>query len=337
LSRICGELNHNCLSHKGGTPIRGQMDRHYSDTVEYIMVAAVIVLYRPDLPLLDRLLRSVGHQVEKIIVIDNTPGSTADFSSFFNPYRASISYLPLGENKGIATAQNIGIRLVMDTGCSHVLLLDQDSALSEDMVKKLLDSERQLIQAGEQVAAVGPLFIDEKTGKRSFAIRRARIGVHRVRIDMSCHEPLQTDHLIASGALIRISAFQSVGMMRDDLFIDWVDIEWCMRAQYKGYTCYIIPDAVMRHSIGDGNVRILGKDINLHSDIRNYYMIRNATYLLRLKSMRKWRIVTAIKVIKYILFYSFYSTHKWKTAAILLRAFMDGATGRLGESTRGVG
>ena len=295
------------------------------------MVAAVIVLYKPHMPLLGRLLRSVVGQVEKIFVIDNTPGSTADFSSFLDQYQANISYVPLGENKGIATAQNIGIRQVMDTDCSHVLLLDQDSVLSADMVKKLLGSESQLIQAGEKVAAVGPLFIDEKTGKRSFAIRRARIGVHRVSIDASCHEPLQTDHLIASGTLIRISAFQAVGMMRDDLFIDWVDIEWCMRAQYKGYTCFIVPGAVMRHSLGDGNVRILGTDIYLHSDLRNYYMIRNATYLIRLKSMKPWRVIIGFKVFKYLIFYSMYSSDRVKSAKLLSKALCDGIGARLGK------
>jgi rhamnosyltransferase len=219
----------------------------------------------------------------------------------------------------------------MDTGCSHVLLLDQDSALSEDMVQNLLASENHLINAGQKVAAVGPLFVDEKTGKRSFAIRGARIGVNRIPINISCHEPLQTDHLIASGALIRVSGLQSIGMMRDDLFIDWVDIEWCMRAQFNGYTCYIIPDAVMRHSIGDGNVRILGKDINLHSDLRNYYMIRNATYLIRLKSMKSWRVVIGFKVLKYLIFYSIYSQHRVKSTRLLWRALLDGVWGRLGK------
>lgn len=300
------------------------------------MVVAVIVLYNPDIPLLDRLLRSVIGQVEKIFVIDNTPRSAADSSIFFDQYQNDILYVPLGENKGIAAAQNIGIRKGMDANCSHVLLLDQDSALSTDMVKKLLLAESELLRTGQKVAAVGPLFIDEKTDKRSFAIRRTFLGVKRISIDAHCHKPLQTDHLIASGALIRTTVFRSIGVMRDDLFIDWVDIEWCMRAQYSGYTSYIIPDAVMRHSIGDGNVRILGKDINLHSDLRNYYMIRNATYLLRLKSMRRWRVVTAIKVIKYILFYSLYSAHRWKTTTLLLRAFVDGVTGRLGKFTQSV-
>lgn len=135
------------------------------------MVAAVIVLYNPAVPLLDRLLRSTAGQVEKMFIIDNTTGSSEKFSSYFHNYEGRVSYLPLGDNKGIATAQNIGIRRSMDAGYSHVLLLDQDSALPLDMVKKLLDAEHRLLSEGKKVAAVGPLFVDEKTGRLPKAIR----------------------------------------------------------------------------------------------------------------------------------------------------------------------
>ena len=40
-----------------------------------------------------------------------------------------VSYVPLGKNRGIAEAQNIGIDLSIKGEYSHVLLLDQDSAL----------------------------------------------------------------------------------------------------------------------------------------------------------------------------------------------------------------
>ena len=78
--------------------------------------------------------------------------------------------------------------------------------------------------------------------------------------------------------------------MREDLFIDWVDIEWCLRAESQGLESYIVPSAIMMHSIGDDTVRVLGRDINLHSDLRNYYMVRNATYLLRVSTMRRCRM-----------------------------------------------
>lgn len=296
------------------------------------MVAAVIVLYNPDMLLLDRLMRSVVGQVDKIYVIDNTPGSTADFSSFFDQYQANISYVPLGENRGIATAQNVGIRASMDAGYSHVLLLDQDSALPQDMVNKLLDAEGELVRAGEKVAAVGPLFVDEKTGSFSRAIRHSYLRVHKIAVDQNLRKPVATDYVIASGSLIRMCVFADVGMMLDELFIDWVDIEWGMRAKGRGYKSYIIPGTLLHHSVGDAAITILGREISLHSDVRNYYIVRNSTYLLRFKSMGwEWRTATIPRIPKYIVTYFWYSDHRMRSLNLLLHAFLDGIRGKLGR------
>ncbi len=295
-------------------------------------VAAIVVLYHPDPLLLDRLLRSVMGQVEKIFVIDNTPGSTADRSSFFDQYQGNISYLALGENKGIATAQNVGIRKGTDAGYSHVLLLDQDSALPPGMVKKLLDAESKLILAGENIAAVGPLFVDEKTGNFSRAIRYSYLRIHKIAVDQSSWRPVETDYLIASGSLIRSVAFFDIGVMLEELFIDSVDIEWGLRAKNLGYKSYIIPSIRMMHSIGDGFVQFLGRKINLHGDIRHYYLVRNAAYLLRIRHMGiEWRLVTLLKIPQYVLFYSFYSKNRLKSIKLLLAAILDGMYGKLGR------
>lgn len=298
------------------------------------MIAAVVVVYCPNLALLDRLLQSVIEQVDRIFVIDNTPESSVALSSpFFERYSQPISYLPLGENKGIATAQNIGIRQSLNTGHSHVLLLDQDSALRPGMVDRLLTAERNLILAGKQVGAVGPLFIDEKTGKHSFGIRPGRFRVKRISLDIYSDDPVETEYLIASGSLIRMSVLNSIGLMKDELFIDWVDIEWGLRARTDGYRSFIVPKAIMIHSIGDATVRVFGKDINIHSDIRNYYMIRNATYMLRLTSMQKWRLITTIKILQYVVFYSLYSNHRWQNLNLFVNAVIHGIRGKLGRLT----
>jgi rhamnosyltransferase len=121
-------------------------------------------------------------------------------------------------------------------------------------------------------------------------------------------------------------------MMRDELFIDWVDIEWGLRARALGYKSYIIPSIRMMHSIGDSFVPFLGKNINLHGDIRHYYLVRNATFLLRIRHMgSEWRMVTLLKIPQYVLFYSFYSRNRLKSIRLLLRALRDGVSGKLGR------
>ncbi len=305
----------------GGTLVEGNQSAR---------VAAVLVLYQPSPELLDRLLRSLAGQVQRILVIDNSPQPTPGLPSHFDGI-AGASYRSLGTNTGIATAQNMGIQQAFDEGCTHVLFLDQDSALPSHMIEDLLAAEQQLLQSDENVASVGPVFRDEKTGELSPAIRHRGLRVRKIKITPSQTVPVEADYLISSGSLVRTSVLRRVGVMRDELFIDWVDIEWGLRARRYGLQCFLIPTVIMTHSIGDASVRVLAKRINLHNDVRNYYIVRNATYLLRLPTMGwSWRIITFFKIPQYVVFYSWHSANRWKSVALLLRAVWDGLLGRVG-------
>lgn len=297
------------------------------------MIAAIVVLYKPDSGLLDRLICSAAPQVDHLFVIDNTPGSAAVGEVFFQRYRPfCISYQALGDNKGVALAQNVGIAAAARDGYSRVLLLDQDSALPADMVAKLSLTEQALLASGNKVAAVGPLFMDEKTGSFAKAIRHNLIFVRRLDVDNSSDRPVEADYLISSGSLIRLSVLREVGVMREELFIDWVDVEWGLRARDKGYKCYIVPNVVMKHSIGYSSVTAFGKEINLHNDVRNYYIVRNATYLLWCRSMGwQWRAALALRIPQYVLFYSWYSPQRLNCLKLLVEAVGHGLRGRLGR------
>ena len=294
------------------------------------MVAAVIVLYYPELSLLQRLIETLVGQVDMILVIDNTPLPIRAVQDLITNCEEQIHYEALGDNRGIASAQNIGIRRGLEAGASHILLLDQDSALPPRMVQNLVDAESELLRQGNAVAAVGPVFADEKTGALSCAVRHGLLRVKRIQIDQSSTNPVESDNLIASGSLIRATVLQQVGLMREELFIDWVDVEWCHRARSYGFHSYIIPSIVMTHSIGDSAVRIFGKEINLHSRIRDFYIVRNATFLLREPRMGwRWRLVTMINVPKHIVVHSWFSQQKWKTLGFLAIAVMDGLRGNM--------
>jgi GT2 family glycosyltransferase len=79
------------------------------------------------------------------------------------------------------------------------------------------------------VGAVGPAYLDEKTGCYSKVIRFGRLFSKSINIRPNDDEPIQADFLIASGSLIRVSVFNKIGLMREDLFIDGVDVEGGVR------------------------------------------------------------------------------------------------------------
>lgn len=295
-------------------------------------VAAIIVLFHPQAAKLSQLIESVASQVAKVFVIDNTPGASEIGAHLSSSDGKHVRYIPLGDNLGIAKAQNVGLQAALAGHHSHVLLLDQDSVVPSGMVDKLLCAERTLIDQGKSVGSVGPLFVSERTGTPARVIRHGLLHVKRMRVAPGGSAPVETDYIISSGSLISADALAKVGMMREDLFIDWVDIEWGLRARSKGLSNFVVPSATMGHSLGDDSVSILGAERYLHGNIRNYYIVRNATYLLRQPGMGwRWRSVTALKVPQYLFFYTFTSRNKWEAIRLLCKGLLDGLRGKLGR------
>lgn len=287
-------------------------------------VAAVVVLYQPDLAVLDRLLVSIKDQVGIIYVVDNTPVTNVDYDLSL-VYGATVSYQPLGDNYGIARAHNVGIECAKKAGFTHVLLMDQDSELLPETVSTLMEEERKLLLAGAKVGAIGPVFVDEKTGHAAPALSPSLLGTKKTEINLSSTAPVMTNYIIASGSLIRVAVLDEVGGMQDDLFIDWVDIEWGERASAAGYPSYLTPLVTMRHSIGDESVSVFGRQITLHSDFRNYFIVRNAMYLALWGKIRtRTRFQFARKVPYYIACYAWYSKNRRYAARLLLLACWDG-------------
>ncbi len=301
------------------------------------MVAAIVVLYRPDRDALQDLMRSLEDQVNVIFVIDNTPANdlVPEEELFPSKLNVPLHYTAQGENTGIAAAQNLGVRQALAAGASHVILFDQDSVPDAGMVQTLLSAEATLINEGLRVAAVGPVFIDDRSGWVSPAVRYSYLGLRTIPVDLSKSTVVESHFLIASGCLIRASVLSAVGVMREDLFIDWVDNEWGLRARNMGLRCYVVPEARMTHRVGEGVISLLGKPVHVHTETRNYYLLRNAIYLMRVRTMGlQWKLSFLPRLPFYLVIYPLLAEHKLRHFATLLRALNDGMWGRLGRLNR---
>lgn len=292
-------------------------------------VAAIVVFYNPDIKKVERLYQSLFGQVSHIIFVDNSP---ADNNCKTNEYwikqknNANNHYIAMNGNFGIATAQNKGIEFAKILNAEFVLLLDQDSVLPKNMVANLLSAYQDLIKKNKQVALVAPCFVDEKTGSLTKIFKHSKLLPNKV---LPNQEPyIEVDYAIASGSLIAIDVLDSIGMMKDDLFIDWVDIEWCYRARQFGLLSYVIPSVIMNHSIGDE----IAQGISLHSDFRNYFIVRNSVYLMLYSKMpMNFKIIQFFKTPAYVLFYSYHSKKPFCALKLLLTAIKDGVIKKMGK------
>ncbi len=298
------------------------------------LIGAVVVLFFPDIELVKRLLNGLTSEVQKVYIIDNTLDESLDCLSqdWFLAHGYDVVYRSLGDNYGIAKAQNVGIELAIKNGCDHIVFFDQDSAISKGVINTLLLTERAFLSQSVNVASVGPTFIDEKTGHYCNVFKRDRFFSRKVKVTPEHKEPIHADFLISSGSLMRVEVLKKVGLMREDLFIDWVDLEWGLRANRLGFVHFMVPAAIMFHRVGDRFLQFGKYRFNVHNDIRKYYIVRNTAHLLIDSNIEtRWRLRFFLLSPFFVVFYSLTSASKLKSFKRLLCAFYHGFTGRLGK------
>lgn len=262
-------------------------------------VIAVVVTYQPTLEVLEKLLDALMPQVKSVVLVDN--GSHADLLTWHKERDTpALELLLLNENRGIAAAHNVGIDWARTQEADFVVLMDQDSIPAPDMVAKLYAA----ISDQPSAAAAGPRYLDTRQENPPPFIRVS--GLKLERCACATEEAIvPVDYLISSGCLIPMPVLDKVGGMRDDLFIDYVDIEWGLRARRHGLQSYGVCGAKMHHSLGDQPIKFLSKNIPLHSPLRHYYHFRNAVLLYREQWVPlNWKLVDGWRL---CLKYGFYT------------------------------
>jgi len=297
-------------------------------------VVAVVVTYGPDLEATSRLLQALAAQVAHVIVVDN--GSPAESVSALRGVLAASGgdLVALMENTGIASAQNVGIARARSAGASHVLLSDQDSVPAPDMVAQLLHAIGRAVDVGHRVGAVGPLTVDDRQPGAALLFAARRWGPRRAVLPGDPAALVPVVFLLASGCLIPVDVLAEVGPMREDWFIDHVDLEWGLRATRAGYELFGVVAARLEHRLGDRLMPVPGRerDVHIHSELRNYYMARNTVLLIRSGLLPwTWRAGYAAWITKYAGFYVLAVPPRLRRARQLLAGLFDGIRGRTGR------
>lgn len=301
------------------------------DPAAHADTTAVVVTYNPDVARLKALCEATLPQVGQIVLVDN--GSTTEALAAIRPLcQARLHLLALGENRGIGAAQNAGIAQARQQQADYVLLLDHDSIPAPDMVSRLRAALDEQPPGAAPVAAVGPRYADGRQAHNPSPFVQLQ-GLRRVRCP--CQHPrqrIEVEHLIASGSLIPVAVLDTIGDMNEDLFIDYVDIEWCLRATDAGYRVLGVCDAHMQHELGDTPIAFMGKHLPDHSPLRHYYLFRNALLMYRLPHVSlRWKLVDFYQLIMKYGFYALVATPRWPRIRMMNRGLWHGLLGRGGR------
>ncbi len=277
--------------------------------------AGMVVLYNPDESVIDNIETYID-KMDILFAIDNSETVDEDFIQELKKNK-KILYIPNNCNLGIAAALNTGVRCALDRGYKWLFTFDQDSKASPTMIKSMID------------------FLNDND--------TSNIGILSPFHSYNDYRPppnnsRYSDVLIVptSGNLLNLNSYIRIGPFLEKLFIDYVDIEFCLRLHLHGYKIIRLNTAILLHKLGElKKKRFLHRYIAVtnHNAERLYYRVRNRFYVIH-----KYKIkfpAYCIKVLKQtlgdVIKILMFENNKLSKFKMMLLGFIHFVTGKFGK------
>lgn len=241
---------------------------------------AVIVLHYGNVELTRECLRSVSCQGASFFVVDNSRG---EFSgSDLPPEAGNAEIVVTGTNLGFAGGMNAGTRRAFEKGARRVVILNNDTIADPGFVEKV--SAAFDVNEGKKTC-FSPLILDASGrtvwfggGKISWLSGKAsHTGIGSTAFP---DRPFESDYLTGCAACFTREAAEEAGLMEEDYFLYWEDVDWSSKLRRKGYKLFILPEIRIRHA-GSASTGLESRNY-LYYYHRNhlFFLLRNCPVLL---------------------------------------------------------
>jgi len=214
-----------------------------------MQILAVVVLYKR-LPQDSQTIQSLIQVFEsnprlsapvRVLLWDNSPTPATDVSL---PFAFELGHA--GRNVGTSGAYNYAMELAGSLGCPWLLLLDQDTTVTEQFLQGMIGYGEKFRETPE-IAAVVPFIFSHGT----LVSPRRLLSFNRVRQIPVTFRGLCRDkaYAVNSATLMRVNALREVGGYSDEFWLDLSDVYVFQAFHRQGKSMYIAGDLLVEHSI----------------------------------------------------------------------------------------
>jgi hypothetical protein len=267
-----------------------------------VRFAVVIVNYNGGPMLRDCVMSAIreGVPAAHIILIDN--GSQDDSVQDAQRAADELTVIRNHCNAGFARAVNIGIERAIASPAPPelVLLLNNDAQLEAGALQAFADGFDQLPNlaiAGGQLrypdgrlqSAFAPLpSLAEETLPRPLLRLISPGRFSRTKVDQTAM-PVQC--VLGACLCVRTSVLPRLGLLDEDYFFFFEEIEWCQRAHRLGAEVYYLPRAHAIHAQGQTADRF-------RRPARVEYQRSKLTFFRKTRSLSEFAVVSAVLVLR---------------------------------------
>lgn len=285
-------------------------------------VGVVIVWYNPTQDQVNNTFKLSNIDDLKVCVVDNSKEKYVD--ARLESKLETISYVHNGNEGGIAGAFNRGIESFLeDESISLYFTMDQDSDFQSSYYQ-----EMSAFMVKNNAAIACPNFYDRNSKTYGTFVSLTPYFYKIVKDGTSVF-------CISSGMGISAEAWKDVGPFDEDLIIDHVDTDFCLKAYSKRIEIKVNYEQCLNHAIGEREKHyFLGVCFkpNHHSYVRKYYIVRNGTYLaFKYFGITKGYFnLNILRVIHEVACVVLYEKDKLRKLRFMAQGLIDGLRGKLG-------
>ncbi len=281
-------------------------------------VALGITIYFPNRDYLDNIL-SYAELFENIFIYLNSPikRELINHEIFLNK---KVFKMGNNKNHGLSKSYNSFINRCFSKRIKYLLILDQDSILSENYEHLGLFFLEENIPPDDAALITLDKFPKKyikKRGIKEFINYGENISLSKI------------NFTINSGSIIIVDKFKIFGGYDEKFFVDKVDKDICKSIKLNGLFIYKISHGFIYHDVGDTKIiKILNLKLNYHNPSRIYSIAYsritfNEKWILRYLNIKLpikfilFLFITSLQISKHI-FIILLSNNKVKTSIISL-------------------
>lgn len=212
----------------------------------------------------------------EVIVVDNA--SKVNEASLIAHQYPYIKTIRTEKNLGFAGGNNLGIK---EAKGRYLFLINNDTIFKDFYIQQLIDR----LESSQNIAIVcpkicfawgtNPIQFAGYTPLAKISVRNKAIGFGED--DHGQYEtPHPTPYAHGAAMLIKREALVKVGMMPEDFFLYYEEIDWSMMFSHAGYEIWYDPSCTIYHKESQSTGQ--------NSSLRTYYITRNRLLLVK----RNW-------------------------------------------------
>jgi GT2 family glycosyltransferase len=211
----------------------------------------------------------LANQRAQVVVVENASGDADGLAAAIrdNAWGSWVTLEVADKNGGFAYGNNLAIRPALASGTppEYIWLLNPDTLVRPGVVATLidfLDSHPDVGIAASRLEDLngtpeGSAFrFPSVLGELENAVRLRAASMLLSRWIVSPPapiEPSQCDWASGASLLVRRAVFEAIGLLDEQYFMYFEEVDFCRRARLAGWTCWYLPHAHVVHLAGQSS------------------------------------------------------------------------------------